>query len=111
MGKALLEISVAVDGYVAGPDITPETPLGRDGERLHDWMFAGRSSAESQRFETDHFRGIGALILGRRMADLGIRAMGRRADVPRPLLRRHPSSRSNDRQAGRHVAHIRHRRD
>jgi hypothetical protein len=57
---------------VAGPDISPETPLGRDGERLQEWMFAGRTSAESQHFETDHFRGIGALILGRRMADLGI---------------------------------------
>jgi dihydrofolate reductase len=46
--------------------------LGRDGERLQEWMFAGRTSAESQHFETDHFEGIGALILGRCMADLGI---------------------------------------
>lgn len=76
MGKVLLEMSVAVDGYIAGPDISPEMPLGREGERLHEWMFAGRSSAESQRFETDHFRGIGALILGRRMADLGIGPWG-----------------------------------
>ena len=76
MGKVLLEMSVAVDGYVAGPDISHETPMGRDGERLHEWMFAGRSSAESQHFETDHFRGIGALILGRRMADLGIGPWG-----------------------------------
>lgn len=59
MGKVLLEMGVAVDGYVAGPDITPESPLGRDGERLHEWMFAGRSSAESQRFETDHSRASG----------------------------------------------------
>jgi hypothetical protein len=63
---------VAVDGNVAGPDISPETPLGRDGECLQEWMFAGRTSAESQHFETDHFEGIGALILGRCMADLGI---------------------------------------
>ena len=76
MGKVLLEMSVAVDGYVAGPDISHETPMGRDGERLHEWMFAGRSSAESQHFETDHVRGIGALILGRRMADLGIGPWG-----------------------------------
>lgn len=76
MGKVLLEMGVAVDGYVAGPDITPESPLGRDGERLHEWMFAGRSSAESQRFETDHFEGIGALILGRRMTDVGIGPWG-----------------------------------
>jgi hypothetical protein len=30
-------------------------PLGGDGERLHEWMFAGRSSAESQHFETGRF--------------------------------------------------------
>lgn len=71
MGKALLEMSMAVDGYVAGPDVSPESPMGRDGERLHEWMVAGRSSAESQRFQTDHFSGIGALILGRRMAANG----------------------------------------
>ena len=76
MGKVVLEMSVAVDGYVAGPDISPESPLGRDGERLHEWMFAGRSSAESQRFETHHFKGVGALILGRRMADVGIGPWG-----------------------------------
>ena len=28
MGKVLLEISVAVDGYVAGPDITPRRRWG-----------------------------------------------------------------------------------
>jgi dihydrofolate reductase len=76
MGRMLLEMSVALDGYVAGPDITTASPLGRDGERLHEWMFAGRSPAESQRFETDNFKGIGALILGRRMADVGIGPWG-----------------------------------
>jgi hypothetical protein len=56
MGKVLLEMIVAVDGYVAGPDISPAMSLGRDGERLHESMFAGRSSAEFQHLETDHFR-------------------------------------------------------
>jgi dihydrofolate reductase len=36
----------------------------------------GRSAAESQRFETDHFSSVGALIIGRRMADLGIGPWG-----------------------------------
>jgi hypothetical protein len=39
-------------------------------------MFAGKSAAESNRFETDHFSGVGAVILGRRMADLGIGPWG-----------------------------------
>jgi dihydrofolate reductase len=39
-------------------------------------MFTGKSAAESNRFETEHFSTIGALILGRRMADLGIGPWG-----------------------------------
>jgi dihydrofolate reductase len=76
VGKVLMELSMSLDGYVAGPDISPEAPLGRGGERLHDWMFTGKSAAESNRFETEHFSTIGALILGRRMADLGIGPWG-----------------------------------
>jgi hypothetical protein len=43
--------------------------MGRGGEQLHDWMFEGRSVAEAEALEIDHFSGIGALIIGRRMAD------------------------------------------
>ena len=50
--------------------------MGRGGELLHAWMFEGRSAAESQSFETDHFSSIGALIIGRRMAALGIGPWG-----------------------------------
>jgi dihydrofolate reductase len=71
-----MEITMSLDGYVTGPDISPEAPLGRGGERLHDWMFTGKSAAESNRSETEHFSTIGALILGRRMADLGIGPWG-----------------------------------
>ena len=54
----------------------PMTPLGRNGESLHDWMFAGKSGAEVERFQADLFSSIGAVIVGRRMADLGIENWG-----------------------------------
>jgi dihydrofolate reductase len=76
MAKVLLETSMSLDGYVTGPDVSPEAPMGRGGELLHAWMFEGRSAAESQRFETDHFSSIGAVVIGRRMADLGIGPWG-----------------------------------
>src|SRR5215216_3650068 len=69
-------MSMSLDGYVAGPDVSPEAPMGCGGELLHEWMFAGRSAAESQSFETDHFSSVGALIIGRRMANLGIGPWG-----------------------------------
>jgi dihydrofolate reductase len=72
MGKVLLEMTMSVDGYTAGPDISEEDPLGRNGEQLHDWMFAGRSGEEVERFQAEKFAAVGAVIVGRRMADLGI---------------------------------------
>ena len=72
MTKVLLEMSMSLDGCVTGPDVGPEEPMGRGGERLHSWMFEGRSDAEIEAFQTGHFEGIGAVIVGRRMADLGI---------------------------------------
>ena len=38
MAKLRLDISVSLDGYVAGPNQTLEEPLGEGGERLHDWV-------------------------------------------------------------------------
>jgi dihydrofolate reductase len=69
-------LSVSLDGFVAGPDIGPGALLGIGGERLHEWMFAGKSATDSETFETAHFSEVGALILGRRTADLGIGPWG-----------------------------------
>ena len=63
---------MSLDGYVTGPDVGPEEPMGIGGERLHEWMFEGRSGAEAERFQIEKFQDIGAVIVGRRMADLGI---------------------------------------
>jgi dihydrofolate reductase len=71
VGKVLLEMTVSLDGYSAGPDIGPNEPLGRGGEQLHDWMFGG-TPAEAERLQADKFASVGAVIVGRRMADLGI---------------------------------------
>jgi dihydrofolate reductase len=76
MSKVLLELSVSLDGFVTGPEVGPGAPLGIGGERLHEWMFAGRSASDSEAFETAHFSEIGAVVLGRRMADLGIGPWG-----------------------------------
>jgi dihydrofolate reductase len=76
MGRVLAEMSMSLDGCVAGPGVGPEAPLGRGGEQLHEWMFAGRSAAGARRFMADQFSGVGAVVVGRRMADLGIGPWG-----------------------------------
>jgi hypothetical protein len=51
---------MSLDGYVTGPDVSPEAPIGRGGELLHEWMFAGRSAAGVDSFETDLSASVGA---------------------------------------------------
>jgi hypothetical protein len=34
-----VNISMSLDGFVAGPDQTLEKPLGEGGDRLHEWAF------------------------------------------------------------------------
>src|SRR5690242_13238266 len=72
MPRVILEMSMSLDGFTAGPDVGVELPLGRGGESLHDWMFAERSADEIERFQRAKFEGVGAVIVGRRMADLGL---------------------------------------
>jgi dihydrofolate reductase len=50
-----MEITMSLDGYTTGPEVSAEAPFGRGGDRLHEWMFAGESAADSDRRETDHF--------------------------------------------------------
>lgn len=57
-----------------------------DGDRLHDWMFAGKAADEVDRFETDHFASIGALVIGRRMADPRHRILGREPTFHAPCF-------------------------
>ena len=45
MTRFFLDISMSLDGYVAGPDPTLEEPLGQGGEQLHEWVFGPRAGA------------------------------------------------------------------
>jgi dihydrofolate reductase len=39
MTQVLLELTMSLDGFVAGPETTLEDPLGRGGMALHEWAF------------------------------------------------------------------------
>jgi hypothetical protein len=41
-------LSISLDGYVAGPDQGVDNPLGRGGPRLHEWAFATRTFHQMQ---------------------------------------------------------------
>src|SRR3954469_4880636 len=73
-----LEISMSLDGFVAGRNPTLEERLGEGGERLHDWVVrlpswrrqpgleGGESHADDE-LVAEASRSIGAHIMGRRM--------------------------------------------
>jgi dihydrofolate reductase len=78
MGKLTLEITMSLDGYIAGPNQTLEQPLGEGGERLHEWMFGlasfrerhglegGTTNPDSEVLE-ESIANTGAVLMGRRM--------------------------------------------
>jgi dihydrofolate reductase len=75
MGRVTCNMSISLDGFVAGPGQSLETPLGEGGECLHEWMFATgtwRGDADAPRTVDDDemeriVAGNGAFIMGRNM--------------------------------------------
>lgn len=78
MAQLTLDISMSLDGFVAGPNISLEQPLGEGGELLHDWitrLASWRARHGQEGGETgpandlvEKLAGsIGAYIMGRRM--------------------------------------------
>jgi dihydrofolate reductase len=76
MAIVYFDVSMSLDGFIAGPNVGVENPLGDSGELLHEWMFAGKTDEESVEFEEQLFRPCGAMLIGRRMLDVGIGPWG-----------------------------------
>src|SRR5215213_6379354 len=77
MTQIRANISVSLDGYVAGPDPSPEQPLGEGGEDLHEWAFATES------WQREHGRGGGernadSAVIDEVTANVGAHIMGRK---------------------------------
>jgi dihydrofolate reductase len=78
MPKLIFDISMSLDGFIAGPDADLEEPLGRGGEGLHEWIFGvkswreahGKSGGETgpdDEVVSEWQSRAGATIMGRRM--------------------------------------------
>ena len=81
----ILEISMSLDGFVAGPDVSIDNPMGDGGERLHDWLFGAKTMADSA-IIADLLEHLGAVILGRRTYDLGEGPWGDDPPFPVPCF-------------------------
>jgi dihydrofolate reductase len=94
MGLMYAELSISLDGFTTGPSVSPDAPMGVGGESLHDWMFADRSAEEVRAHEEGHFASTGAVVMGRTMADLGIRFWGDEPSFHAPvfIVTHHPAA-------------------
>ena len=82
MAKVFADISMSLDGFIAGPNDGPDEPLGVGGERLHQWVYdlagwrashnleGGRTGIDSEIVE-ESTKNTAAYLMGRRMFDLG----------------------------------------
>ena len=78
MSKVRVQITMSLDGYVAGPNQSMKEPLGVGGEALHEWALelaawreqhgqkGGAVNASSEIMEK-MFENVGAVIMGRNM--------------------------------------------
>jgi dihydrofolate reductase len=78
MTKVKFDISVSLDGFIAGPNQTLEQPLGEGGEQLHEWGVglasfrerhgeAGGETGPDDDVMRESFETTGAVVMGRRM--------------------------------------------
>jgi dihydrofolate reductase len=77
MPKVKLDISMSLDGFVAGPDRTIEEPLGERGELLHEWVFGLQAWRERHGLEGGETN-VDSKVLEESMANAGAVVMGRR---------------------------------
>lgn len=82
MGKVFADISLSLDGFIAGPKPTLKEPLGQGGEQLHEWALrlaawrkphgkpGGETGLDGEVME-ESLANTGAVIMGRRMFSNG----------------------------------------
>jgi dihydrofolate reductase len=75
MGRVKGEISMSLDGFIAGPNVRVGNGMGDDGDRLHDWMFDAKTDADDA-IVAEKFTSTGAILIGKRMFDVGFEPWG-----------------------------------
>ncbi len=72
VGKVVLDVTASLDGFVAGPNVGVERPMGEGGLRLHEWLLGASNSEVDAEIVRETSASIGAVVLGRRTFDVGV---------------------------------------
>lgn len=78
MGQIHLHVSISLDGFTTGAQVRFDNPLGDGGEQLHEWLFADPMDPVDADVAAAMYdpAAVGAVLMGRRQFDLGIRHWG-----------------------------------
>lgn len=72
MSRIVVDVSISLDGFAAGPIVSNAAPMGEGGEALHAWLFAKPANPVDSAVREAASIGIGAAIVGRRTYDIGL---------------------------------------
>src|SRR5213082_3417508 len=77
MPELILDISMSLDGFVAGPNPTLEDPLGQGGEQLHEWVIGTKAWREAHGQEGGQ-EGVDSDLTAELVGQASATIMGRR---------------------------------
>lgn len=81
MTSVIVEMTLSLDGFIAGPQVNKEHAMGIGGDRLHQWIFEGKSKGDEVALEETK-QMTGAVIIGKTMFDVGLQYWN---DTPYPV--------------------------
>jgi dihydrofolate reductase len=103
MTKVIIDMTMSLDGYIAGPEDGPGFPLGQHGGMaIFDWYFSGKQAFRNPLFKPEPganldvvrqmYEESGAFIFGRKTYDITNGWNGRHPvnDAPVFILTHHP---------------------
>jgi dihydrofolate reductase len=76
VSKLRFDISMSLDGYVAGPNQSLENPLGEGGEQLHEWVISLEAWRKGHGYEGGEVSPSSAVVEAS-IANVGAHVMGR----------------------------------
>ena len=74
-GQVILAFSMSLDGFVAGPKVSVDVPMGEGGMKLHEWLFEDApegSDGIDARMAKEAFAAVGAAVMGKRTFEVGL---------------------------------------
>lgn len=71
MTKLVVDITISLDGFIAGPGISNTQPMGKNGDLLHRWMFRNKTEQDTK-ILSEFVETTGAVVLGNHMYSTAI---------------------------------------